>query len=321
MDMDYRRKKPNVERVLDIITDHATIPEEVIQRKGIPNEINGIKVQNMVNVPGKGYIFYGNHNVQIGQFKYISSTGSYECILNPNAKEVIEQKNAQARKQERKRKLKIQRRNRMIALGLGGLIVISSLSIGIAKGVEAHRAAEQERTRIEQTISISNLSSLPDAVKLKWANYAMNKFQDIADASEYDVRKSQAEDLYRNYFAPIYSSYYSYCELIDSELERELSGDYAERLHEEFERNIELFEERLEILVTNKSLNIGNTPYANARTLDNTPNSEATVYIPISSLPEDTPYNVNNLPDGAEIIDGQIYVPDSCLYETKTITK
>ena len=322
MDMNYLKsrnndKKSNNEKTIDIISDHFPISERELENRGLPNNIRGLDVVDTVTVPGKGIVFYGRHNVQIAQFRYIQSKGGYEFQFNEAAKDTIETGDLLERRKERRRKMKLQRRRKAIALGLSGLIVIGALGFGIHHVV----AERNEQSAYEQYTPYINVHSVPDNVKLAWANYAMNQYQEKVNDSQYEQVKYQAENLYQQYFAPIFSSYYNYCEIATSDLERELSGDYCDRLHNQFEENLELFEERLITLTFGDSLVIGNTPYANAIVLDEGISPENKVYIPISALPEDNPYGMNNLPEGAQIVDNQIYVPESCLYDTLRQTK
>ena len=317
MDMHYRKRTKNEN--VDLLIDHFPLREEEILRKGIPNTIRGLEIERTMTVPGKGIIFYGRHNVQIGQFKYIQSTGKYEFKYNENAPKIIEAEDKKAARVARANKMRIQRRNKFVAITLSGLIGLGV--IGAGAGMINSALAERPTTGIEHHIEREDLSQLPDAVKLAWANYATNAYSDMVADSEIEARRYSAEDLYQHYFAPIYRCYYDYCEIEASPIEKELSQGYSERLHSELEANLDSFQERLTILSLNDSLLISNTPYAKARVLDTTPNPDATVYIPLGELPSGSPYSINNLPDGAVIIDGQVYVPDSFLYETIRITK
>ena len=318
MNMDYRRGKVEKTAPLDLITDHFPIKDAEALKRGLPNELRGLDVERTVTVPGQGVVFYGRHNIQIGQFKYISSTGKYEFKYNPAAKETIEVEDIKAARKEQRRKLKVQRRNKFIAISLASVIALTGIGIGIN---QLSNAGAESSTQVEQPTKRVNLQDMPDAVKIAWANYAMSEYQDMVSDSEIEARRYSSEDLYQHYFCPIFRCYYDYCEIESSPIEKELSQGYSERLHNEFDSNLESFEERLMILTYNERLLINNTPYAQARVLDETPNPDAIVYVPLSTLPEGTPYNANNLPEGTQLIDGQIYVPDKCLYETVTITK
>ncbi len=316
MDMHYRErtKKENI----DILIDHFPLREEEILRTGIPNNIRGLAIKKTMTIPGKGIIFYGKYNVQIGQFKYIQSTGKYEFKYNENAPKIIDSEDKKSARKARTNKMKVQRRNKFVAITLSGLIGLGLIGGGVGM---INNALAENPTGIEHHLEREDLSKLPDAIKLAWANYAMNKYSDMVADSDIEARRYSAEDLYQHYFPPIYRCYYDYCEIEATPIEKELSQGYSERLHRELDANLDLFQERLTILSLNDKLLLSNTPYAKARVLDTTPNPDVTVYIPLSELPEGSPYSIDNLPEEAKIIDGQIYVPDSFLYETIRMTK
>ncbi len=328
---DYMDNK--VERQINtIFSKKYTLTEKVLDNvKKYIKDNYGLDVSKITET-SSGYIFISNHSYTIGDLTYNPHTGLYNKF---NFHVGVIEKEMEAKKKEisetRYKRFKLQRRKTIAKFTAASLATL--LALGVIKGLPKNISNENQTAVVET--HLNNVESADDLVLIAWANYAIGLISDEAKDSTYDYVHEQREQLYDD-FANVMINYYNYVDQVESNLPYEIVGSLIEKYHDDFRISAVSYNDAIEKSMFSSAA-FNSTPYADATLLDNnglvfnkgTKDGEVVdennnvvlidpeenkykVYVQASEITSDN-INSNNLPDGAVVYNGGLYVSDSYL--------
>ncbi|HAB67352.1 MAG TPA: hypothetical protein DCE23_08295 [Firmicutes bacterium] len=339
-----------------MITNKYTLSERVLNQL-----IDRIKRETGINVicyeTHDGYIFKDEkYQIPIGDIRFNMRGGEYQKleIYSGGVSEVAQREHRdQIRQIEQNKKARHRRR---FALQVGRTIaataVIAVVSLGALKYMGIIDTPEKPHTPTIDTVvvaqehNINTINTASDVILVEWANYAMGQVRDICSESEYEYFETLSDDTYSDYFAPVMSSYYNYLDYKDADLP--IIPEYGDRdivasSHQTFRNNLVTFANYLHDSDYFSKISFSSSPFANAVVTDKegnileagaisgelvgtdgstiTSEDKYSIKVRLTDL-KNTEYSLDNLPPDATIIDGEVYVDSSCIYnQSKTITK
>lgn len=301
----------------------------------------------------EGYIFKDqDYHIPIGELIYDKTLGDYrktqlysggirEVSVRNQERKRIE---AQERKQERERK-----RRRRFALQVGKVagtgLLITALGITaltkfgvIDSPFQPHTPTEV--VAVSEEKNLNTLNNANDILLVEWMNYAVGEARDMCSDSEYEYFDTLSHEVYSEYFAPAMTAYYNYLDYKDAGiiLSQEYSDtDYITRAHDAFKARTMEFAEYLQDSVYFNKITFESSPFANAIVTDAAGNvlktggigdkevigvdgsiatlEDTQIKIRLNDLPN-SPYSLENLPEDAQIINGEVYIDASHMNET-----
>lgn len=298
-----------------------------------------------------GYVFKDDrYSIPVGELTFNVIGGNYKKVqlYSAGIDEVrIRQTEERNRKIEAGKRARQKRRFALqVRKTIAATAVIAAVSIGglMAAGVidspfKPHTPSIDTVT-VAETPRLNNINNASDVVLVEWANSAMSEVREICDGSEYDYFKTLSQEVYTDYFVPVMSSYYNYLDYKDADLP--IFPEYGDRdivgeAHQTFRNNVITFANYLRDSMYFSKITFASSPLSNAVVTDKNGNvlsasgdrtgevlgpdgstltsSESyDVKVQLNDL-EGTPYSLDNLPADATIINGEVYVNSSHMYQ------
>ena len=281
-----------------------------------------------------GYVFISKHGYTIGDLTYDPHKGLYKAF---NFHVGVIERETEATKKDineyRYKKFKLQRRKAVGKLTAAALATL--MAIGVIKVLPKSYSIKEQPAIVQH---VNSLETADDLLLVAWANYAMGQITDKTSDSSYDGVKTQRDSLYNDY-STVMLNYYNYVDQIESGLPKELTKSLTDKYHSDFRSAAISFDNAVAKSMFSE-VTFVSTPYVDA-TLLNT-NGEAfkkgnyvgevvgsndevilldygdtnyKVFVPADEV-KNNDYSLDNLPEGAVIYNGEVYISDDYLSET-----
>lgn len=281
-----------------------------------------------------GYVFISKHGNTIGDLTYDPHKGLYKEF---NFHVGVIERETEATKKDvteiRLKKFKLQRRRAVGRLTAAALATL--MAIGAIKVLPKDDAIKEQTAIVQH---VNSLETADDLLLVAWANYAMGQISDKASESPYDGVKTQRDSLYHDY-STIMLNYYNYVDQIESGLPREITQSLTEKYHSNFRNAAISFNESVASSMFPEAA-FSSTPYVDATLLSTngedfkkgnyvgevvSSNDEVVlldyedtnykVFVPANEV-KNNDYSLDNLPEGAVVYNGEVYVADDYLNGT-----
>lgn len=247
------------------------------------------------------------------------------------------------RAKERKRKFRLQVGG---VIAASAAITIAGMGVLMAMGVidtpfGIHRpTVETTKITIAQEQKLNTLNSANDILLVGWMNYAMDQVRGICSGETAEYLSHLGDEVYMDYFAPAMSAYYDYLDYNDADMPLDVlygDKDVVASAHDRFRMNAVAFANYLKESAYFSGITFSSSPFANAVVTDTNgnvllednnmagvligadgvsvaTNEDSEINIKVTDIPN-SPYSLNDLPDDAKMINGDVYVSVDHLYQ------